>query len=436
MAWVQALAVPLHRRAAWRLASVVVGILTAHGRRTASSWWRAAAVGDRFRSYYYFLDAVGRKTAQVAAVLLGLVLHRIPPGERLLFAIDDTPTKRYGPEVQGAGIHHNPTPGPAGAKFLYGHNWVVLSRIASHQRFGTISLPLLGSLYVRRKDIPDLPAKAGIDFRTKLELATEQLAWAAKVLPESCPRWIAVDGAYAKREFLKGAKRDGFVVVARLRKDAALFDLPPVIPPGQKRGRGRPRIYGKGRLSLAKRAGQPRAWQDVEVRTTTGVTVTKQVKTFLATWQPAGGLVRVVIIKEADGSWRAFLCTAAEATVESIVQAAQDRWGIEQSFHDLKEVEGIEQVQLRRVWANVGALNINLWVHTLIELWAWDRPSSELIGRDDRPWDDAERRPSHADRRRALQRTMIEEEYRRRSGSGGVTEKIRQLFENVVRLIA
>jgi hypothetical protein len=47
--------------------------------------------------------------------------------------------------------------------------------------------------------------------------------------------------------------------------------------------------------------------------------------------------------------------------VELIIQASTDRWGIEQSFHDLKEVEGeIEQVQLRRYYSNVGALNLNL----------------------------------------------------------------------------
>jgi len=36
-------------------------------------------------------------------------------GDHVLFAIDDTPTARYGPKVQGAGIHRNPMPGPAGA---------------------------------------------------------------------------------------------------------------------------------------------------------------------------------------------------------------------------------------------------------------------------------------------------------------------------------
>jgi hypothetical protein len=32
-------------------------------------------------------------------------------GDRLLFALDDTPTPRYDPEVQGAGTHRDPTPG-------------------------------------------------------------------------------------------------------------------------------------------------------------------------------------------------------------------------------------------------------------------------------------------------------------------------------------
>jgi hypothetical protein len=436
-AWVAALASPLHRRLAWRLPTVVVGILMAHGRRTAAGWWRAAGVGRRFRSYYYFLDSVGRKAAEPAAVTLRIVNQRIEPAGRLTFAIDDTPTKRYGPEVQGAGIHHNPTPGPAGSKFLYGHNWVVLSRVVHHDRFGTIGLPILGQLYVRKKDVPELPPGAGIEFRTKLEMAAEQVAWLGSQLSgEAGSPWVVVDGGYAKREFLRPAMKAGFVVVARLRKDAAIFDLPPVLKPGQKRGPGRPPTYGVNRLSLAKRAGQTRGWQDVEVRTTSGRVVTRRVKTFLATWRPAGGVVRVVILREDDGSWRAFLCTEAGADVAEVVQAVLDRWAIEQDFHDLKEVEQIEEVQLRRVWSNVGAFNLSLWVHTLTEVWAWDRPAEALSDRSDRPWDEADRRPSHADRRKALQREMLEEEYRRTCGSERLPEKFHRLFQGVVRLVA
>jgi hypothetical protein len=227
------------------MADVVVGILMASGRRTAASWWRAAQIGDRFRPYYDFLGSVGRKAAGVAAALLNITLARIASGDRLLFAFADTPTKRYGPKVQGAGIHHNPTPGPAGSKFLYGHSWLILSRIVRHDHFGAMGLPLLGQLYVRKKDVPKLPPSAKFSVRTKVQMAAEVIAWLRCQLPDGGQSpWIAVDGGYAKREFLKPAKRSGFVVVTRLRKDAALSDLPPVLPPGQKRGRGRPPVYG------------------------------------------------------------------------------------------------------------------------------------------------------------------------------------------------
>jgi hypothetical protein len=436
-AWVAALSAPLHRRSARRLADVVLGILMASGRRTAASWWRAARVGDGFRPYYYFLGGVGRKAFDLAAVMLRITLERIEPGGRLLFALDDTPTKRYGPKVQGAGVHHNPTPGPAGSKFLYGHCWVTLSRVARHGRFGAIGLPLLGRLYVREKDVPALPAGSGVTFATKLEMAAEQVTWLRRQLPgDSVRPWVVVDGGYTKREFLKPAIREGFVVVARLRKDAAVYDLPPVLPPGQRRGRGRPPIYGKNRLSLAKRAGQRRGWRTVEARSTAGEAVTKRYKSFLATWRPAGGVVRVVILEEGDGSWRAFLCTDPEADVEAIVQAVLDRWAIEQNYHDLKEVEGVGQVQLRRVWSNVGALNLSLWAHTLVEVWAWGRSAESLCDRSDRPWDDADRRPSHADRRRALQREMLAAEFHRLDVPAPWSEKIRRLLDGMARLVA
>jgi hypothetical protein len=436
-AWVAALAVPLHRRLAWRLAHVVIGILLAHGRRTVASWWRAAGIGSGFRSYYYFLESIGRKTTAVAAVVFALLRDQLDPGERWLLAIDDTPTKRYGPKVQGAGVHHNPTPGPAGSKFLYGHSWVVLSRVVRHERCGTIGLPLLGRLYVRDKDVPDLPRATDWTFRTKPELAAELITWAGSLATGQAQRpWVVVDGSYANREFIPPAKRAGFVVVARLRRDAELYDLPPERKPGERRGPGRPPIYGKNRLSLAKRAGQTRGWQTIEVRTTAGRAVTKAVKTFLATWPPAGGVVRVVIVKEDDGSWRAYLCTAPEASVEASVQATLDRWAIEQNFHDLKEVEGIEQVQLRRVWSNVGTLNLNLWVHTLVELWGWNRPVEELSDRSASPWDDPTRRPSHADRRKALQRAMLEEEFRRGWGRWPLPLKIRHLLDRVLKMVA
>lgn len=119
--WSAWLSCALQSRSRWRLPVILMGILFATGRRTVSTWLRAAGVSPDYREYYYFLQAVGRKARPIAERLFVLVLRHIPLGERVLLALDDSPTKRYGPHVEGAGIHHNPTPGPADQKFLYGH---------------------------------------------------------------------------------------------------------------------------------------------------------------------------------------------------------------------------------------------------------------------------------------------------------------------------
>ena len=67
---------------------------------------------------------------------------------RVLMAVDDTATKRYGPKVQGAGIHRNPIATPDGARFIYGHIWVVLSALVRHKYWGVIGLPLLAKMYI------------------------------------------------------------------------------------------------------------------------------------------------------------------------------------------------------------------------------------------------------------------------------------------------
>ena len=125
--WMDWLGAGLHGRCRWRLPVLCLGILFAHRPHTVASWLRAARIGRGFSGYYYFISALGRKSKSVAARLFLLLLRKLPSQERLLLALDDTPTKRYGPKVQGAGIHHNPTPGPADAKYLYGHIWVTLS---------------------------------------------------------------------------------------------------------------------------------------------------------------------------------------------------------------------------------------------------------------------------------------------------------------------
>jgi len=92
--WSEWLAAGLHARNRWRLPVLLLGILFAQGRRTVTTWLRAAGVSTDYQDYYYFLASLGCKTKLVASRLLLLVLRVVPLPDRLLVVIDDTPTMR------------------------------------------------------------------------------------------------------------------------------------------------------------------------------------------------------------------------------------------------------------------------------------------------------------------------------------------------------
>ena len=127
--------------------------------------------------------------------------------------------------------------------------------------------------------------------------------------------------------------------------------------------------------------------------------------------------------------WVAYFSTDPDLSVASILETVADRSALEQVFHDVKEVHGAGQQQLRHVWANVGAWNLIGWWHTLVELWAWDRPQSRLRDRSDSPWDKPERRPSHANRCQELRREALQEEYSSLPSVGGLRRKIRRFIQ-------
>jgi hypothetical protein len=332
--------------------------------------------------------------------------------------------------VEGAGLHHNPTPGPSNQPFLYGHVFVTLAWAVEHPDWGTISLPVRSELYVRKKDVAKLPPERNWEFRTKIEYAVGLIHWAGNMLRhQGKPIWLAVDGGYANRDVIQAAKGQEIILVGRLRKDAALRSLPGP-QPSSKRGR-KPK-YGKEVVSLAKRAGHREGWQEDEM-VLYGAKVMKTYKTFLATWRPAGGAVRVVLVKE-ENNWLAFFCTDTAATAAEILDMVADRNSLEQTFKDVKEVWGAGQQQVRNLHASIGAWHMNLWAYTLVELWAWDKPEEELVDRSRSPWDSEPRRPSHADRRNALRYQALHEEFLEAQCGPDEKQKLIDFAERLIQL--
>jgi hypothetical protein len=68
--WFSRLASALDRRSAPRLARLFLGVVLARGRRTVTTWVRAAKLSDRFQSCYTAVAAAGKRADLIARRLL------------------------------------------------------------------------------------------------------------------------------------------------------------------------------------------------------------------------------------------------------------------------------------------------------------------------------------------------------------------------------
>src|SRR6516225_9524881 len=78
--WFARLASALDRRSAPRLALLFLGALLARGRRTVTSWIRAAGLSDDFRPCDTAVAAAGKKAETIAASLLLWVVKPLVSG--------------------------------------------------------------------------------------------------------------------------------------------------------------------------------------------------------------------------------------------------------------------------------------------------------------------------------------------------------------------
>ena len=126
----------------------------------------------------------------------------------------------------------------------------------------------------------------------------------------------------------------------------------------------------------------------------------------------------------------------AAVDTADILMAVADRFALEITFRDCKEVVGAGQQQVRFLWANIGAFHVCLWTFTMTEAWAWSRAAAELVDRSASPWDTPLRRPSHADKRRAWRRALLGEEIRAVLRPGVTGEEIQATAERLLSLAA
>ena len=181
--------------------------------------------------------------------------------------------------------------------------------------------------------------------------------WAHRLLL-TLRRWLpdrtmvaVMDGEFAALDLLH-ALRPRMVVIARLRRDARLFD-----PPGAWDRRGRPALKGGRQPSLATRTTDPATrWRRI-------------VQASRAAWRSAGWIeyahgtalwhhpgkpivpVLWVLVRYPDGKREpeAFLCTDTEASPREVLNLFSRRWAMETTYEEARARLGVET---QRQWSD------------------------------------------------------------------------------------
>lgn len=182
-------------------------------------------------------------------------------------------------------------------------------------------------------------------------------------------------------------------------------------------------------------ANDPTGWIPVTYNRR-GVIVQSNYNTFLATTSIADQPIRVVLVTDDGQHWAALFCTDPELGSTHILEAYSSRWGIEECFHDLKEVWRSGEQQVRNLWSNIACWQLNCWANILTELESWEIAKEELVDRKDRPWDNPDRRPSHSDRRRWIAGKMLTERFSNELISRPNDDKLRELLNELLSLAA
>jgi len=246
-------------------------------------------------------------------------------------AIDDTTAGRYGKHVAHAGWFKDASAqGPAtkGTVIHWAHNWIVGAFTLRLRRWPLVRwvLPAVFALYRKRPD-----CDKNHPFRTRQVLAAEMIQCVAKALPGVQLR-VSADGQYATRQMVLGLPQ-GVSLVSRIRRDAAIYALPPTRRRPSQRGRNPKK--GK-RLPTPRQiaARRKKGWATITVLKQ-GRQVKRRVLGITCLWYHVckDVPIRLVIARDPAGREKDdfLFCTDARVPDAEIVQRYYDRWGVEMS---------------------------------------------------------------------------------------------------------
>ena len=240
---------PVFSRPVWQHVKVLLtGAVLAPGKRTVTAMLQimGLSAASDFQTYHRVLNRAVWSPLTASRLLLRLLVAVFIPRGVVIFGLDDTIERRRGDQIQAKGIYRDPVRSShAHVVKVSGLRWLacmVLTPLSWANRVW--ALPFLTVLCPSER----FYEQRGRRHQTLTERAWQMIRLVVRWLPGREVAFVA-DSSFAALELLDKVKTlPRASVITRLRLDAALYDPPPPREPGTK---GRPRLKGKRRPTLA-----------------------------------------------------------------------------------------------------------------------------------------------------------------------------------------
>ncbi len=357
-------------------------------------------------AYHRFLPDGRWQMNRLWQILAQILVHMFCRTGHIVLALDDTLFHRSGRKVDGAGYWRDAVRSTRKhTVYAWGLNLVVLT-LQIQPAWGGEPLGLPINMRLHRKNGDSLIA-----------LAEQMIKEVRQWFPERRFRVVG-DGFYAT---LAGKSLEKTTIISRMRRDANLYELP---PNRRKKQRRRPRKRGKKLASLEKMAAHIQNWQMVTFRQR-GKTAKRLIYTRVVLWYHVShSPVLLVISRDPAGKAKDdFLFTTdVTLTAAEVLECYNDRWAIEDTFKNTKQLLGGQQPQTFKGQGPERAAGLSLWLYSVVWLWYLNQKSTDryfIV----QPWYCQKAMPSFADAIACLRRTLWRERIKYMFGNSAVHDK-------------
>ena len=368
---------PLFHRSTWAKAQILlIGAILAVGKRTVTSALQVMGLRDErgFAKYHHVLSRAVWSPHQVAKMLLALLMYYLDKGEGpLVFGIDETIERRWGPKIRARGIYRDAVRSSrshlvktSGLRWL---SMMWLTAIPWAQR--TWALPFLTVL----APSAGYYDTCGRQHKTLTDWARQMIFQLRRWIPHR-PLVVVADHTYAALDLLHACQRlpTPVTMITRLRLDAALYEPAPPYP-----GRGRPRKKGQRLPTLEYVLNDPQTvWQKVTVIWYDHQPRTMEIVSNTAVWYHTGKPpvpIRWVLVRDPEGEYEtsALLSTDLGLSPVQIVHWFVQRWQLEVTFEEARAHLGVET---QRQWSDQA---IARTTPALFGLFSWVTLAAHLL---------------------------------------------------------